>query len=196
MKLKKRNPSKPCLASSAFTTRFGAVATSVSMPLTNAAMLSGIISRLGAVPVLPQMRKTTGMKIATTAVELIRAPRPPTTSISNTRRRVSLVPADAFNQSPSRLATPVRTRPSPMTKSAAIRTMLESLKPASASLTLMMPVNGSATIMINATMSMRGRSAMNMAIAAASSKRTMARSVVKMASPRVAACPPRRPACA
>ena len=137
------------------------------MPLTNAATLSGIISRLGAVPVLPQIRRTTGMKIATTAVELISAPRPPTTSISNTSRRVSLAPADAFNQSPSRLATPVRTRPSPITNSAAIRTMLESLNPASASLMLMMPVNGITAIMINATTSMRGRSAMNIAIAAA-----------------------------
>ena len=32
------------------TTRFGAVATSVIMPLINAAMLRGIIKRLGAVP--------------------------------------------------------------------------------------------------------------------------------------------------
>jgi hypothetical protein len=44
------------------------------MPLINAATLSGIISRLGAVPVLRQMRRTTGMKIATTAVEFINAP--------------------------------------------------------------------------------------------------------------------------
>ena len=188
VKLKKRNPSRSCRASSAFTTRLGAVATSVSMPLTNAATLSGIISRLGGVPVLPQIRRTTGMKIATTAVELMRAPSPPTATISNTRRRVSLVPADAFNQSPSRLATPVRTKPSPITKSAAIRTILESLNPANASLMLMMPVNGIATIMIIATTSMRGRSAMNIAIAAARSRRTIARSVVKMASPSVAAC--------
>ena len=69
------------------TTRFGAVATSVIMPLISAAKLSGIISRLGAVPVLCAMRSATGMKIAVTAVELIVAPRPQTTSISRTSSR-------------------------------------------------------------------------------------------------------------
>ena len=83
------------------TTRFGAVATSVSMPLISAAKLSGIISRLGASPIFWQIRRTTGMKIATTAVELIIEPSPATAAISRTRRRVSLVPALAFSQSPS-----------------------------------------------------------------------------------------------
>ena len=178
VKLKKRNPSMPCRASSAFTTRFGAVATSVIMPLMSAATLSGIMSRLGGVPVVLQMRRTTGMNIATTAVELIKEPRPPTTSMSRTTRRVSLDPADAFSQSPSRLATPVRTRPSPMTNSAAIRTMFESANPARASFMVMMPVNGITAIMINATASIRGRPTMNIAIAAASRKRITTRSVV------------------
>ena len=56
----------------------GAVATSVSTPLISAAKLSGIINRLGAVRRFCEMRSTTGMKMATTAVELIREPRPPT----------------------------------------------------------------------------------------------------------------------
>ena len=93
------------------------------MPLISAAKLSGIISRLGAVPVLWEMRSTTGMKMAVTAVELIIEPSPQTTSISRTSSRVSLLPAFAISQSPSRRATPVRTKPSPITNSAAMRTI-------------------------------------------------------------------------
>src|SRR5262245_41556306 len=82
VKLKKRKPSAPWRSSSPFTTKLGAVATSVIMPLINAATLSGIISRLGLIPVLCAIRNATGMKIAVTAVELIVAPRPQTTIIS------------------------------------------------------------------------------------------------------------------
>jgi hypothetical protein len=39
------------------------------MPLISAAKLSGIISRLGAVPVLCAMRSATGIKMAVTAVD-------------------------------------------------------------------------------------------------------------------------------
>ena len=62
-------------------------------------------------------------------------------------------------------------------KRPAIRTMLGSLKPANASLIVMTPVNGMITIMSSATASIRGRLAMNIAIAAASSSRTKARLV-------------------
>ena len=146
------------------------------MPLISAAKLSGIISRPGAMPVFWQMRRTTGRKIATTAVELMTAPSPATAAISNTRRRVSLSPALALIQSPRRRATPVRTSPSPITNRTAISTTLESLKPAIASFMVMTPVSGSATIMISATTSMRGRLSTNIATAAASSTSTTARS--------------------
>ena len=63
------------------------------MPLISAATESGIMSRLGAVPVLWAMRSATGMKMATTPVELMNAPSPATTAISRTSRRVSLLPA-------------------------------------------------------------------------------------------------------
>jgi hypothetical protein len=62
------------------------VATSVSIPLISAAKLRGIMSRLGAVPRFFEMRSTTGMKMATTAVELIKEPRPPTAAISRISR--------------------------------------------------------------------------------------------------------------
>ena len=117
MKLKKRKPCTPCRLSSLLTTRFGAVATSVIMPLMSAAELSGIMSLPALVPVLCAMRRATGMKIAVTAVELMVAPSPQTTTMSRTMRRTSSFPALAINQSPSRWATPVRTKPSPMTKS-------------------------------------------------------------------------------
>ena len=55
-------------------------------------------------------------------------------------------------------------------------TMLESLKPASASPMVSTPVKGSATSMMSATASSRGLPIANMTIAAASSTRTMARS--------------------
>ena len=60
------------------------------------------------------------MKIAVTAVELIVAPRPATVIMISTSSRVSLAPAALASQSPSLLATPVRTSPSPMTNSAAL----------------------------------------------------------------------------
>ena len=119
-KLKKPNPCAPCRISSAFTTRLGAVATSVSIPLISAEKLRGITSRLGDMPRFCEMRSTTGMKMATTAVELIKEPRPPTAAISRMSKRFSLPPALASSQSPSRRATPVLTRPSPITNSAAI----------------------------------------------------------------------------
>ncbi len=88
VKLKKLKPCAPCRISSAFTTRLGAVATSVSMPLISAAKLSGIISRPGDMSRFCAMRSTTGMKMATTAVELIREPRPPTAAISRNEQTV------------------------------------------------------------------------------------------------------------
>ncbi len=152
------------------------MATSVVMPLISAAKLSGIISRVGAVPVRWEMRRATGMKMAVTAVELMVAPSPQTTAISRTVSRTSLWPALVISQSPSRRATPVRTRPSPITNSAAMRTMLESLKPASASPMVSTPVKGSAVSMISATASMRGLLIANITIAATSRARTIARS--------------------
>ena len=176
VKLKKLNPCAPCRISSAFTTRLGAVATSVSIPLISAAKLSGIISRLGAMPRFCEMRSTTGMKMATTAVELIKEPRPPTAAISRMSKRFSLLPAFASSQSPSRRATPVLTRPSPMTNSAAISMIDGSANPASASFMVMMPVKGIETITRSATASMRGRLMTNITIAAASMSRMRARS--------------------
>ena len=63
------------------------------MPLISAATESGIISWLGAVPVLWAMRSATGMKMATTPVELMNAPSIATAAMSQTSRRVSLLPA-------------------------------------------------------------------------------------------------------
>ncbi len=46
------------------------------------------------------MPKTTGMKIATTPVELMNAPSPAAANISNTISRVSLSPAKRVSQRP------------------------------------------------------------------------------------------------
>lgn len=81
---------------------FGGVATRVSMPLISPANASGIISRRGETFMRAAMLSTTGMKIATTPVELITEPRPATASISRISRRVSLLPAERISQSPSR----------------------------------------------------------------------------------------------
>jgi hypothetical protein len=178
VKLKKPKPWMPLRASSLLTTRLGAVATSVSMPLSRAATLKGIIRRLGGVPVFCAIRRTIGMKMATTPVELITAPKAPTTSISSTTSRVSLLPARATSQSPSRCATAVRTKPSPITNKAAISTTLASLKPARASPMVTTPVNGSVVSTISATASMRGRLSANIATAAVSRASTTARSNV------------------
>ena len=174
VKLKKPNPSDPLRMSSLLTTRLGAVATRVIIPLINAAMEIGIISRLAAAPVLCETRRATGMKMATTPVELMKAPRVETTAMSRAVRRVSLLPAVRISQSPSFWATPVRTRPSPITNRAPRRMMLESLNPARASFIVITPVIGSTVSMISATASMRGLFMANIAMAVARSPRTMA----------------------
>ncbi|MNO05999.1 hypothetical protein D3C81_2275950 [compost metagenome] len=51
------------------------------MPLIKPAKLSGIISRDGEVCMRMETLNTTGIKIATTPVELIKAPSPATVSI-------------------------------------------------------------------------------------------------------------------
>lgn len=72
------------------------------MPLIRPAKLSGIIRRLGEICRRAAMLSTTGMKIATTPVELITEPRPATATISSTSRRASLLPARALIHSPMR----------------------------------------------------------------------------------------------
>jgi len=176
VKLKKRKPSSPRRTNSLLTTRLGAVATNVIMPLIKAAKLSGIINRLGGVLVWCEIRIVTGMKIAVTAVELIVEPSPQTTDISNTTNRRSLFAAVRVSQSPKARATPVRTKPSPMTNRAAIKTILGSLKPANASVIVNTPVNGSNVSMISATASMRGLLMANITIAAISNASTDANS--------------------
>jgi len=93
------------------------------------------------------------MKIAVTAVELMVAPSPQTTSMRKTINRISLWPAFAISQSPSRCATPVRTSPSPIMNNAAMRMIFESLKPASASPMVSTPVKGNTVSIIKATAS-------------------------------------------
>ncbi len=78
------------------------MATRVSMPLIRPAKASGIIRRLAADCVRAAIPSTTGMKIATTPVELITEPSPATASISRTSRRASLLPALRTSQAPRR----------------------------------------------------------------------------------------------
>ena len=79
--LKKLKPCSPSRSSSLLTTRLGGVATRVIIPLISPAKLSGIISREGEVFIRAETLRTTGMKMATTPVELINAPNPATVSI-------------------------------------------------------------------------------------------------------------------
>ena len=126
------------------------------MPLINPAKLKGIIKRPGGTDKRSAIPSTTGMKIATTPVELITEPRPAAASIKRTTSRVSFPPALVTSRSPNLEAIPVRTSPSPITNKAAIRMMFGSLKPAKASGTLVRPHNGRTTIARRATTSMRG----------------------------------------
>ncbi|SVK54774.1 Uncharacterised protein [Acinetobacter baumannii] len=77
------------------------MATNVIMPLISPAKLSGIISRPGAIFILAVTLSTTGIKIATTPVELINAPSPATVTISSINILVSLLPATFTSQSPT-----------------------------------------------------------------------------------------------
>ena len=155
MTLKKLNPCSPSRNSSLFTTRFGGVATSVIIPLMSPAKLSGIIRRDGDVFIRMETLSTTGIKIATTPVELIKAPSPATVSIRKTSIFVSLLPATLTSQLPTLVATPVRTRPSPIINSAAIRITFGSLKPENASLSVSVSLRTKATITSSAIASMR-----------------------------------------
>jgi membrane-bound lytic murein transglycosylase F len=119
---------------------------------------------------------TTGMKIATIAVELMMEPTMPTDAISNTMSRTSLPPDVRVIQSPRRRAMPVRTSPSPSTNSSAMRTMFGSENPAMASEIVITPVSGGAAIISKATTSMRGRLRMNITTADASRSRMMVKS--------------------
>ena len=71
------------------------------MPLIKPAKLRGIIKRPGGTDMRSAIPSTTGMKIATTPVELMTEPRPAAASISRTRRRFSLPPALVTSKSPN-----------------------------------------------------------------------------------------------
>ena len=90
----------------------------------------GIINWPAAIPDRLAMRSTTGMKMATTPVELITDPRKPTASIRSTRRRQALSPPRVTSQSPMVRATPVRASASPTTNIAPISTTFGLAKPA------------------------------------------------------------------
>ena len=79
--LKKLKPCSPSRKSSLLTTRLGGVATRVIIPLISPAKLSGIINREGEVFMRIDTLSTTGIKMATTPVELINAPNPATVNI-------------------------------------------------------------------------------------------------------------------
>lgn len=174
--VKKSKPPRPARRNSASTTRFGAVAMSVSMPLMSPAKLSGMSSCRGETPVRAAMLRATGMKIATTPVELMIEPSSATASINSTINMRRSLPARAASQSPSLYVTPVCERPAPTTNSAPMSTTFGSANPSSVSSTLMMPVSGSATITSTATTSIRGRPSANSTTATASSTSTMTRS--------------------
>ncbi|MNC13076.1 hypothetical protein D3C75_608080 [compost metagenome] len=101
VKPKKPKPWMPWRISSLFTTMLGGVATSVIMPLMRPAKPSGIISRPAGIPIRFATLSTTGMKMATTPVLLITAPRVATATISSTSSRVSLLPATFTRASPT-----------------------------------------------------------------------------------------------
>src|SRR5690606_9235810 len=128
-------------------------------------------------PALRAMRRTEGRKMATTPVELMTVPIAVTAAIKRTMSRASSLPARRTRRSPTFWATPVRTRPSPSTNRAPIRTTLGSLKPERASAGLITPVRGSSVIMISATASIRGRLSANITVVAARRMRTTAKSV-------------------
>ena len=170
--LKKLKPLSPSRRSSLLTTRLGGVATSVIMPLINPAKLSGIIKREGEVCMRMETLKTTGIKIATTPVELMNAPSPATVIISSTSILTSLLPATFTSQAPITVATPVRTRPSPIINRAAIKITLGSLKPEKASEMLSVPLKTNAIMTSKATASIRTLPVANKTTAIASNERT------------------------
>ena len=142
------------------------------MPLISPAKLNGIIRRDGDVCIRMATLNTTGIKIATTPVELINAPSPATVSINKTNILISLLPATLTSHVPITVATPVRTKPSPIINKAAIRTTLGSEKPENTSGTVSVPLNANATITNKATASIRTLPVANKTMATASNERT------------------------
>ena len=183
VKLKKLKGSMPSRDSWLLTTILGGVPISVSIPPIEPAKAMGISRRVGATPTLVQRFRATGMKTATAPVLLMNADRPATTSISNTRRRTSLVPATPMSQLPMENATPVRKRPSPTIKRPAINMTRGSPKPAKASFGESRPVSNKASTTRMATISIRRRSLAKRTIVAASKAKTNRISPV-MTSPR------------
>ena len=70
------------------------------MPLTKAAKDSGMSRRRAFSSVFAEIVSTTGMKTATTAVELMTLPSAPAESISRSSIRVSLAPPTRMSQRP------------------------------------------------------------------------------------------------
>ena len=179
----------------ALTTRLVGVAIRVIRPLISAATDSGIISRVRLKPVRSTRPRTTGMKMATMPVELMKAPIEATTSISSAISRVSLPWPTLASQVPSASATPVVTRPWPTMNSPPIISTEESLKPATASRAVTTPDTASASSTLRPTASTRTLLLAKATMAAARMASTIQPSGVIRPRPSLASCscpPPKR----
>ena len=101
------------------------------------------------------IRSTMGMKIATTAVELMTEPSTAAPTMIRTSNRLSLLPPFFRIQSPTARATPVRSSISPTTSRAATMMTTELPNPASDCPTVSTPLSISASTTSRETMSKR-----------------------------------------
>jgi hypothetical protein len=125
----------------------------VHIPPKVAACDIGIKMRPGLVPVRRQTSSTTGMKMATAAVLLMKADSPPITSMMTTVSRASEYPRGANNRRTRKESAPVRSMPAESTSTEATEIVAGWLKPAKASAGVSTPVNSSAIMASSAVIS-------------------------------------------
>ena len=119
---KKPKPPRPAFSEMSETMTFTGVPVSASIEPACAENASGRSSFDAGVPSRTAISTTTGSSAATAPLTVISAVSPPHSSMSRTTRRVRLSPAPAITRWPAHAVTPVASRPSLTTKSAAMST--------------------------------------------------------------------------
>jgi hypothetical protein len=120
---------------------FGGVPMRVSMPPSSDEKDRGMSRRAGLIPTRRAMATTTGMRMATVPVELMKLELTALAAMMTAMRRRSVEPPSRVSCSPSQAVTPEPCRPAPTTNSPAISRTTELENPARASFGVSTPVS-------------------------------------------------------
>src|SRR5680860_31692 len=150
---KKEKPAMPSSIMVLLTIMFGGVPVKVSNPPVFEPKAIGIKSLEGMVPAFQAAEIVTGSKAATVPVLLTKPDKRLAPMVTMTKSRGTLLPAHDTNFWPAKAVHPVRDRPSPIIKSAAIIMTVGLLKPLRVSVRSRIPLRYSTNMEIKATTS-------------------------------------------